>query len=167
VAVHVSAVTLPMYTNDPRVVTINSMEDVNFIIDLAEYVLNNNYVQFGSNVILKQEQGIAIGTSQAVVIATIVMHHIHEETMNHDPFSDLTIPPPLDSSMFTPALEYKIDDHYKFQLTDEWRLLNDIPLINPDNIDNYFKTYELYRIYIDDIHSYWKQIASALIYTYS
>ena len=54
----------------------NDINEINYIIELAKWVLYNNYFEFGKNV-YKQLQGTAMGTPMAVVFANLFLD-IHE-----------------------------------------------------------------------------------------
>jgi hypothetical protein len=53
---------------------------VDFIVDLARWVLTNNITRFG-NQVYKQQSGTAMGTSFAVAYAVIFVDHVEEQAL--------------------------------------------------------------------------------------
>lgn len=159
------------YLGSNTIPEIKTSNDIDFIVNLTEIVLKNNYVQFGDKMWL-QQQGTAMGTPLAVVFANIYMTGLHIEcvtkclTLNPYPFSTLNTLPPLISDLFNPPLHYTIIDGF-FTLSTESQLqLN--KLIQPEiPLDNYLYNYDKYVIFerfIDDIFSIWNNKYSPLIY---
>jgi hypothetical protein len=54
---------------------------IEFILELATWVLHNNYVQFGTNNYYKQIKGTAMGTPFAVTFACIYMGELEQEAL--------------------------------------------------------------------------------------
>jgi hypothetical protein len=59
-----------------------SIDTINFILELAEWVLNNNFIQFGTNNYYKQIKGTAMGTPFAVTFACIYMGELELEALD-------------------------------------------------------------------------------------
>jgi hypothetical protein len=56
--------------------------EIDFIVDLTTWVLNNNYFQFGLNTIWKQIKGTAMGTPVAVTFACIYLGILEKEAFS-------------------------------------------------------------------------------------
>jgi hypothetical protein len=60
-------------------------EEIDYIIALTTWVLNNNYFEFGTNTIWKQIRGTAMGTPVAVTFACIYLGMLEREAFNAMP----------------------------------------------------------------------------------
>jgi hypothetical protein len=69
--------------NDSNTVhsTFKSMDDIDFICELTQWVLQNNYIEFG-NLQFKQIQGTAMGTPVAVVFANLFLQQLEHVAMH-------------------------------------------------------------------------------------
>jgi len=54
---------------------------IQFLIKLTQWVLTNNYIQFGDKMFL-QLQGTAMGTPCAVIFACVYMHTLEQEALD-------------------------------------------------------------------------------------
>jgi hypothetical protein len=57
-------------------------DTISFILDLASWVLNNNYIEFGQNNYYRQTKGTAMGTPFAVTFACIYMSMLEQEVIH-------------------------------------------------------------------------------------